>query len=161
MKPGLRDLKKPANRGVRLENGLLRPVKSNPGSGTGGDRNGASLAHRNGEPVLATCPCCEATVRIEGKRLAIVRYTKPTVPWAANGTRLAAKQAIEGICKTHGIELSALWPQNHDPNLAAIRKAAAKAARNTGAAATIIGSILRRNESTINKMAPKREAVGS
>lgn len=104
---------------------------------------------------LVKCPCCDGDLRLTGRRLEIVRLTKPTEPWVAKGSRLAAQQAIEQVCAANEVTLPELWPQNHDPSLAAVRRRAAQAAREGGAAASTIGSILRRNESTINKLAPK------
>jgi hypothetical protein len=162
MSAGTRSLRKTAP--VRLAKGAAKPVKSNPGSGTGqedGNRNGASSSGG----TIVTCPCCNGQVRVKGAngsrpRLEIVKLTKPERPWrpaVPPGSPVLARKAIEAICKANGITVADLWPQNHDPGLGAIRKRAAQAARETGAAASTIGSILRRNESTINKLAPKWE----
>lgn len=112
---------------------------------------------------IALCPCCGAKVRVETTqrgypRLSIIRYTKPTVPWAVKGSKIAAEQAILRVCEAHGVPLRELRRETRNPAISAVRKAAAQAARDTGAAATTIGAILHRNMSTINKLAPKGPA---
>jgi hypothetical protein len=160
VKRTLSSAKNAANPGSASEIGLFRPVKSNPGTGDvreNGHRDGASSDHPKGEPQLTTCPCCGGWVRIQRQDDAL-RVELARRPLIARGSHALAERVIELVCEANGVTVADLWPQNHDPANAAIRKRAAQAARASGAAASTIGEILHRNESTINKLAPKGQA---
>lgn len=112
-----------------------------------------------------TCPACNSEIRFEDGRVEIVRiekpsaseiYTTPVPIYRATPARrrveaARARAVIIRIAAEAGLSLDEISSPSRRPELVAVRRRAASAARNeTWASLAQIGRILNRDHSTIH-----------